>query len=1407
LLLGVLGSLVVVAGVGVVASPAVAQVSPGGLSPGGAVVEPRVWEELAAEGETTFWVYLEDSADLSAAPGIADRAARGWFVYEELTQTAEASQAALVELLSDAGAEFESYWIANTVRVVGGDADLLERIVGLPRVSQVTASRVYELPEPLPADDGPGVAAVEWGLDRINAPDVWDEFGAFGDGIVVGSIDTGALYTHEALVGQYRGNLGGGVFDHNYNWHDPSNVCGSPSLAPCDNNGHGTHVTGTMVGDDGAGNQIGVAPAAKWIAAKGCELSTCSDAALLSSGQFVLAPTDLQGNNPDPALRPHVVNNSWGGGANTDPWYQPTVQAWVAAGIFPQFANGNTTGGASCGSSSNPGNLAESYAAGAFDINDNIANFSNRGPSAWGGLIKPNLSAPGVAIRSSWNNGAYNTISGTSMASPHVAGTVALMWSAATALERDVAGTRDLLDLTAVDTEDLSCGGTAENNNVWGQGKLDAHAAVDQSPRGPVGTLSGVVTDAATGDPVGGAAVSITGEVERERTTAPDGSYSISLPVGDYTVTASAFGYEDGAITVSIVDGQTTTGDIALTPVAAVTVSGQVTDGSGHGWALYAKVEVQGTTLAAYTDPVTGGYSINLPENDTYQLVFTPRYPGYQGHTETVEVTNTDLTLNAALTVDQCANAPGYEFGAAVGVLGDFNGLLGGYLASQGIPSTPLTWSDDPTGFDVIIVNRPGNPGEQAFLDFLDATDASGTGLVMLDTWSTSGNGVWLLWQYVDNPATRATGFSSSIPYLFYEVTQAHPVLDGFNVGDEIVFDEVSTFKDHAWFGGYEGEGRQVIGDAGRSNTGIVGNGIAVQERDNNRHVLLSMHAAGSFTSPAFWTEDAATVFDNAVGWASGGATFDCVVLDGGLVLGQVSELNTGGPVAGATVAAVADPGVSAMSAATPDDPGLGDGFFWLFSPLTGEQEFTASASQFVDDTQTVVVVVDAANEANFSLGAGHLVVEPGAVSAELRLGQSAERTFTVLNDGTAPASVQLSESGGSFEILGAGRPGALRAPVTLSPAPETVGAGLAGAGLTPAAGLSGDASAVPGVSATPSLPPVVAAEVTITHSASQEIVAGNSVGCSPDGGFTTTENGYLRVFNLNDFGLGGGLSVTGVSFGVEALDPAQTLTVNLYTLQGSFEYANMTLIGSADATVDPTTLGLVTVPVAGVAPAGSMLVVEIDAPDMSGAGRFFVGSNSAGQSAPSYLRSDSCGLPEPTDTADLGFPGMHVVMNVTGQAGGGDVPWLGVDPQAFILDPGQSVEVTVSMDGDVDQPGTYTAAVGIGHDTPYQVDPVGVTMVVTPPNSWGKVSGTVSGVDCSGNTAPLSGAIVHIDGKRDDVTLLTDADGGYAYWMPSNNTPATLIVATGTHVPQTRDIRIKAKQELVEDFTLQSLC
>jgi len=228
-----------------------------------------------------------------------------------------------------------------------------------------------------------------------------------------------------------------------------------------------------MVGDDGGTNQIGVAPGAKWFACKGCESGSCSSFALLECGDFILAPWDLNKANPDPTKRPHVVNNSWGGGGGNT-WYLATVQSWVAAGIFPAFSNGNS--GPACNTSGSPGDYLQAFSSGATDMNDNIGIFSSRGPSTFG-VKKPDLAAPGVSVRSSVPTDLYSSKSGTSMASPHTAGAVALLWSFYPGLARDIANTQKKLRpaTTILNTMD-ACGGdgpTTHPNNTFGAGRLD----------------------------------------------------------------------------------------------------------------------------------------------------------------------------------------------------------------------------------------------------------------------------------------------------------------------------------------------------------------------------------------------------------------------------------------------------------------------------------------------------------------------------------------------------------------------------------------------------------------------------------------------------------------------------------------------------------------------------------------------------------------------------------------------------------------------------------------------------------------------------------------------------------------------------------------------------------------------
>jgi hypothetical protein len=431
-------------------------------------VEPGLREILTASptGRGSFLVYLKEQADLKPALALAQRDPRGEYVFKALVETAQSSQADLIRYLETrigtrSVSDYRPFYIVNAIKVTA-DLETLNALAARPEVAYIESIKRYPLPEPIPAQSDQ-VMGVEWGIAMIGADRVWSQYNARGAGVVVANIDTGVFADHPALQAQYRGTATG---SHDYNWFDPRGAA-----APFDNHGHGTHTMGTMVGDDGAGNQIGVAPEAQWIAAKGCVSAYCTSDDLLASAEWVLAPYPVGGSpsQGDPSKRPHAVNNSWGGwGGNL--WYQASVNAWRAAGIFPAFAAGNS--GPGSGSISSPGDYAESFASGAVDQNDVVPYFSGRGPSSLTDEIKPDLTAPGVAVRSAWRNGGYYTASGTSMASPHTAGCVALILSK----ESD-------LDLTALEQILISTGvdlGAPGPDYDYGHGRLDCHAAVSQ---------------------------------------------------------------------------------------------------------------------------------------------------------------------------------------------------------------------------------------------------------------------------------------------------------------------------------------------------------------------------------------------------------------------------------------------------------------------------------------------------------------------------------------------------------------------------------------------------------------------------------------------------------------------------------------------------------------------------------------------------------------------------------------------------------------------------------------------------------------------------------------------------------------------------------------------------------------
>jgi subtilisin family serine protease len=640
------------------------------LPPGAADAAPRadidahLIADLRASGTATFLVTLKERAALTAATRLPDGDRRAARVRQELTGTAERSQRGVRSLLDRRRATYTPFWITNGIQVTG-DRSLVDELALRGDVLRIesAASIALEAPttRPAPASVAAPVRATAtqteappptWGLTAMGVPEVWDEFVTHGEGIVVANIDTGVAYDHPALIGRYRGNTGG-VIDHAYNFFDPSGVC--QAGVPCDDAGHGTHTMGTMVGAaDDAAFTFGVAPGATWIAAKGCSDANCPFDDVAAAGQWILAPTDADGLNPRPDLRPDIVNNSWGMSSHGAGWYRDIVRAWVAAGIFPIFGAGNA--GPDCGTAGSPGDYPEAYQVTSYDRDLHSVPTASRGATAGGDPRKPDIAAPGEEVYSSSSVRPYESLSGTSMAAPHVAGAVALLWSATPNLKNDVAATRALLDRTAIDSDDTSCGGTPADNAVFGEGRIDVHAAIAASPHIAVGTVAGRVTHPA-GGPVEGASVS---SGDRSGVTGADGRFAVHLLAGPTRITVRARGLSSRTVEVVVPDGATVVADVALDAAPRVSLHGVVRDGSGLGTPIGATVEVVGSGAeAVQSDPVTGAYTLEVPGNTVYRMLLTA--PGYLPTEVSVSVGDGDTAFDPAVSVDATAcTAVGY---------------------------------------------------------------------------------------------------------------------------------------------------------------------------------------------------------------------------------------------------------------------------------------------------------------------------------------------------------------------------------------------------------------------------------------------------------------------------------------------------------------------------------------------------------------------------------------------------------------------------------------------------------------------------------------------------------------------------------------------------------------------------
>ncbi|HEY2579534.1 MAG TPA: carboxypeptidase regulatory-like domain-containing protein [Streptosporangiaceae bacterium] len=1068
----------------------------------------------------------------------------------------------------------------------------------------------------------------------------------------------------------------------------------------------------------------------------------------------------------------------------------------------------------------------------------------------------------GVAFYDTFGGvGGWGVVGGTSVSSPIIASTFALAGTPVAGTypsSYPYADTADLFDVTSGSNGSCSpaylCTAGPGYDGPTGLGTPDGVAAFTT---GPHGTVTGKVGSSATGDPLAGAQVSVGTD---STTTNSSGVYSISVPVGSYTVTAQDFGFKTVTDTgVSVTDGGTTTENFALATAPSVTLTGTVTDGSGQGWPLYANVSVPGTTASTFTNPATGQYQLTLPADATYSVQVNSAYPGYQQAAKSVKLAGTSKVSDFKVKVDaQACDALGYHFKDT------------GSTQTFGATTTPAGWHV------ISPNNQPGwafnNPAGQA-------NNTGGTGNFAVVNSSFYGPGA------AQNTALR--GPDVDMTKFKTPVLQFSTDLAGwFNSASKV---NISTDGGQTWTTVWSNSG--FSGMPGPATVTVPLPAAAGQAK-----VLVRFNYTGADSQ--YWAVDNVFLGNQA-----------CVPAHGGMVEGRVTDGNTGGGVNAATVASVSSPGQTGVSAPTPNDPNMNGGFYFLFSPGTGSQKFTATASNYVAGSTTVNVQPKFATTANITLQAGQLSVTPGSLSATQRMGQSTTEPLTFSNTGKAPVDVKLFEQPGSFTLQGhlAGapvervkgtfsplsaiknaaavkrsearirpsRPGVTPADspwVNLANFPSTVMDNSAAADTTTGnvysiGGFDGSTNVSGGFVYNPATQAwtAIASMANAREAPSVAFIggklyavggwdnSGNPVAALEiyDPGSDTWSTGAsvptalagssVAVFDGKMYVIGGCDALNCGFTNVQIYDPSTNswssgaayptpiawascggLNADIYCAGGTTGSTTDTSAAYAYSPATNSWSQVASLPIdlwaSGYAAANGKLLVSGGVTNgfntVTNQGfSYDPGSNSwtalPNANNTDYRAGSACGF-DRIGGSTVGFTPQNFVEQLPGFSSCGvtNVPWLKENHSSFTLQPGASMTVKVTMNAaskSVSQPGVYTAGLAIVQNTPYQVPQVGVTMTAKPPVTWGEIAGKVTGLACHGPAAPLAGATLQINTWAASFTLKTGSDGSYALWLDVRNNPLQLIAAMDGWQPQTATATITALKKATVNFALKN--
>jgi N-acetylneuraminic acid mutarotase len=883
-----------------------------------------------------------------------------------------------------------------------------------------------------------------------------------------------------------------------------------------------------------------------------------------------------------------------------------------------------------------------------------------------------------------------------------------------------------------------------------------------------------------------------------------------------------------------------------------VTLTGRVTDGSGHGWPLYARLTFPGGPgNGAFTNPVTGEYSVPVPADTTVRLTVEARYPGYRSVVREVAVGDVDLRQDVALPVDTDACvAPGYA------------PRLSAPLVSESFdaPTTPAGWTVvDRTGKGGWAFNDPGNRGNLT----------GGTGGFAIADSDAAGSGSVTDTDLV-TPVFDLTG--AATPLLRFNSDYRDLGADDSGEVD------VTTDGGATW---------RTVWQATTSRRGPRVEEVALTAVANQASVQLRFRYRGTWDW--WWQVDNVSVVNRT-----------CEAVPGGLVVGFTTDATTGQPLNGVTVSSVERPTERGVSAPTPEDGNLPDGFYWLFSSLTGPRVFEASRAPYQAARLTVNVVPDAVTRADAALTSARIVVTPAGIESYQTLGQTRTTTLTVRNTGTAAADVELIERNGTFTVLTAAAPTLRTVKIDcLNPRSFTANRCVTGDATPPGAAappwenvkpyptaISDNAAAsdggvvysVGGGSGTGQERRLYAydrgtdtwlerAQAPRARSKPQAALLGGKLyvfGGWATGGDPVAEvdvydpatNAWTTLAATNPRPrAAAGVAVTGgrvhlvggctnancdtsvdhVVFdsasGTFGTGPAYPQPVawlscggigaEVYCAGGSddasyrngfafdagggawrpIKEAPMDFWGAQEATAN----GRLIV-VGGVSDGSTAITNRAIAYDPAGdTWTELPSANQArarGAGACGFYRIGGWSGPFAPSADVERLPGYDRCEQIT------EAPWLGAKPGTFRLEPGQRVTVTVTLtatpEAGVAQPGTYTAQILLRVASPYPVAPVTVTMHVLPPGAWGKIQGTVTGQTCAGATVPVPAYVSIASVANPDLTypVQAGADGRYQIWLPQGR--YELIVSRDGWAPQVRRVKVEAGFVGEADFTLR---